>query len=49
MREIPDIAHPGYAGYDFIAEIYNKERLHSALGYKSPLEFETTFAQNKVP
>jgi putative transposase len=34
---------------DFIAEVYNKDRLHSALGYKSPLEFETAFAQNKAP
>jgi putative transposase len=32
---------------DFIANIYNSERLHSALGYRSPLEFETAFAQNK--
>lgn len=32
---------------DFIANIYNTERLHSALGYRSPLEFETAFAQNK--
>jgi transposase InsO family protein len=32
----------------FIAEVYNKERLHSVLGYQSPLEFETAFAQSKA-
>ena len=30
---------------DFIANIYNTERLHSALGYRSPLEFEAAYAQ----
>jgi putative transposase len=33
---------------DFIANIYNTERLHSALGYRSPLEFEAAFAQTKT-
>ena len=28
--------------FDYIEGFYNRTRLHSALGYKSPLDYETT-------
>jgi transposase InsO family protein len=37
-----DIAH-------FLAVIYNCQRLHSALGYRPPVEFETELAQSPNP
>lgn len=28
--------------FDYIEAFYNRSRLHSSLGYKSPLEFESS-------
>jgi transposase InsO family protein len=47
-KAFADINDARYRINSFIAEVYNKDRLHSALGYQSPLEFETAFAQNKA-
>jgi putative transposase len=43
-RRFKNIEHARRSISVFIGTIYNTERLHSALGYCPPLEFETNFA-----
>src|SRR5436190_24167034 len=43
-RSFKNIEHARRSVAAFIDTIYNTERLHSALGYCPPLEFETNFA-----
>jgi len=43
-RSYRDIDHVKAAMSEFLEAVYNRKRLHSALGYRPPVEFEAEFA-----
>jgi transposase InsO family protein len=43
-QEYRDLAEAGASIAQFIDEVYNQKRLHSALGYRPPVEFEQVLA-----
>ena len=45
-NEYRDLPEARAAIRDFLEKIYNQKRLHSALGYRPPAEFERNLAQN---
>jgi transposase InsO family protein len=47
-NEYRDLAEARAAIHEFLEKIYNQKRLHSALGYLPPIEFEQNImAQSK--
>jgi transposase InsO family protein len=48
LNQYRDLEHLRAHMAEFIDQYYNRCRLHSALGYKSPEEFEQSFAKNPI-
>ncbi len=40
IRAFKDLAHARQEAFSYIEGYYNRVRLHSAIGYQSPIEFE---------
>lgn len=45
-QEYRDLAEARALIAQFIDEVYNQKRLHSALGYRPPVEFEQVLAES---
>jgi transposase InsO family protein len=48
-REYRDLAEARSSIQRFLEKIYNGKRLHSALGYRPPVEFERLFLTSFLP
>jgi transposase InsO family protein len=48
-QEYRDLAEARALIAQFIDEVYNQKRLHSALGYRPPMEFEQALAESSRP
>ena len=46
-NEYRNLSEARAAIHEFLEKIYNRKRLHSALGYLPPAEFERNFAAQK--
>ena len=46
-NEYRDLAEARASMHEFLEKIYNQKRLHSALGYLPPAEFEASLAIQK--
>jgi transposase InsO family protein len=44
-QEYRDLAEARASIGQFLNKVYNQQRLHSALGYRPPVEFEQALAQ----